>query len=284
MVLDQSMGGKIESPEPRAAGRLGRVGRSLAIAVAALALAGCASTPPEPEISAAEQSDQARRASMHYDLGVQMLEADNTPGAIREFLMAVKYEPDSPTVRLALAEAYRRSGRAEEAETHLLKAVDLDPEFQRARLSLSGLYSNLGRFEEAREHAQVLADDPTFSSPWVALTNLGWAQYNLGNVKDARQNLSLALDYRNDYWPARLNLGILEAEQKHRQEALKQFRRVLAVQPGPHAEAETHYRMAEQHIALGERERAILHLTESANRRPSGPWGERSTAALRRLN
>lgn len=146
------------------------------------------------------------------------------------------------------------------------------------------MYSNLGRFDNAREHAQILVDDATFLWPWLALTNLGWAQYKLGDSSNARQNLLVALDYREDYWPARLNLGILESEQERRREALSQFRQVLAVQPGPHAEAETHYRMAEQHIALGEQDRAILHLTESANRKPSGEWGERSNEALRRLN
>lgn len=252
--------------------------------LAVLLLGACASTSAEPELSAQQESDLTRRAAMHYDIGVQRLKEDNVPVAIREFLMAVKYQPESPSVRLALAEAYRRRGRLAETEAHLLKAVELDPAFQRAHLNLSGLYSGMGRFEEARTHAQVLADDPTFSWPWIALTNLGWAQYKLGEVVSARQNLSLALDYREDYWPAHLNLGILEAEQKRRPEALEQFRHVLAVQPGPHAEAETHYRMAEQHIALGERERAILHLTESANRKPSGTWGERSNEALRRLN
>ena len=254
---------------------------ALIAACAALAT-GCASLgEPEP---AAPTAEEARRAVMHYDLGVQQLKEGNTPRAIRELLMAAKYNPDDAPIRLALAEAYRRRGRSEESESNFLKALELDPEFQRARLSLSAFYSSESRFEEAREHAQILVNDATFAWPWLAHTNLGWAQHRLGDSQSARQNLLVALDYRENYWPARLNLGILEADQRHHRAALDQFRQVLAVQPGPHAEAEAHFRMAELHIELGDRDRAILHLTESANRKPSGAWGQRSTEALQRLN
>ncbi len=257
-----------------------------ALLVVLALLAGACATPSVQEqmLSEEQQIDRNKRAVMHYDLGVQQLEAGNIPLAIRELLMAAKYEPEDASIRLALAEAYRRRGRPEEAETNFLKALELDPEFQRARLSLSAFYASVSRFDAAREHAAILVDDPTFAWPWLAHTNLGWAQYKLGDTGDARKNLEVALDYRENYWPARLNLGILEADQKHPREALDQFRQVLALQPGPHAEAEAHYRMAELLIGLGQRDRAILHLTESANRKPSGPWGQRSNEALARLN
>ena len=248
-------------------------------------LTACASSGPETQIATAEErSDRQRRAIMHYDMGVQQLQDGNSPLAIRELLMATKYNPDDAPIRLALAEAYRRRGRVEESEQNFLKALELNPEFQRARVSLSAFYSSQARFSEARDHAKILVNDPTFSAPWVAHTNLGWAQYKLGDTNAARENLRVAVDYRNDYWPARLNLGILEAGEHHHSEALTQFRQVLAVQPGPHAEAETHYRIAELQLEQGNRERAILHLTESANRKPSGAWGQRSSEALQRLN
>lgn len=255
------------------------------IAGMAVLSSGCASTTvPDPLLSEEEIGERHRRSVMHYDLGVRQLEQGNTPLAIRELLMAAKFNPEDAPIRLALAEAYRRRGRNEESEINFLKALEIDPDFQRARLSLSAFYASVSRFEEAREQAEILVDDPTFAWPWLAHTNLGWAAYKMGDLKTARENLQVALDYRENYWPARLNLGILEAEQKHHRVALDQFRQVLAEQPGPHAEAEAHYRMAELLIALGERDRAILHLTESANRKPSGPWGQRSNEALRRLN
>lgn len=266
-------------------GSLREIGRA-AIAALALCAAGCAASsgPDALVLTEEERSERHRRSSMHYDLGVQQLQDGNAPLAIRELLNATRYNPDDPAIRLALAEAYRRRGRIEESEQNFLKAVELNPEFQRARLSLSAFYSSVSRFQEARDQAQIVVEDPTFEWPWLAHTNLGWAQHKLGQTDAARKNLLVALDYRENYWPARLNLGILEAEQRRHREAMQQFRSVLAEQPGPHAEAEAHYRMAELHIELGNRDRAILHLTESANRKPSGTWGQRSSEALRRLN
>ncbi len=244
---------------------------------------GCVSASPPPGAAQDEASLQQRKASMAYDMGVAHLKEGRTPQAIGSLLSASKLEPDNATIQLALGEAYRREGRMEEAERHLERSVDLNPKLQRARLSLSALYMQLERYEEAREQAAVLVDDATFPWPWQALTNLGWAEYKLGETEKARQHFQLALDYRNDYWRARLNLGIVAADQERLRDALTQFEQVLAESPGPFAEAEVHYRLAELYLQLGHREQAIVHLTEATNRRPSGEWGERSADTLKQL-
>jgi len=246
-----------------------------------LALVGCASTPTTE--SAEDAAVTERKANIHYEMGIQHLKEGRTPQAIGSLLLAEQLNPNNPAIHFALGEAYRRKGRMDEAEQHLARAVELDPDFHRARLTLSSFYSQLERYEEARSHAAVLTEDPTFPWPWRALTNLGWAEYKLGDVERAREHLQLALDYRANYWRARLNLGIVAADQKQLRAAMTQFEQVLAERPGPFAEAEVHYRLAELYLKLGEREQAIAHLNESANRRPSGPWGERSATTLEKL-
>ena len=258
--------------------RLARAG----LWVAAIALLGACASTPDPE--GAENPEVAeRKANVHYEMGIQHLKEGRTPQAIGSLLLAEKLSPDNAPIQFALGEAYRRRGRMEEAELHLKRAVELDPQFQRARLTLASFYSQTERYQEARDHASVLAEDPTFPSPWRALTVLGWAEYKVGDVSKAREHLQLALDYREDYWRARLNLGIVAADQQQFREAMTQFEGVLAESPGPFAEAEVHYRIAELYLKLGQRAQAIAHLNESANRRPSGPWGERSANALETL-
>src|SRR5690606_40350034 len=80
-----------------------------------------------------------------------------------------------------------------------------------AHLNLSALYIQLQRYEESIAHTRRLLEDPTFPQPWRALTNLGWAELQLGQARAAAEHLQLALDHRDDYWPARLNPGILDA-------------------------------------------------------------------------
>ena len=224
-----------------------------------------------------------RKARSHYGLGIDHLRNGRAALAIRELRAAEMMDPGDAWIHLALAEAYRQKGVTAEAESHLERALDIDPDFQEARLNLSALYVQLERYEEALPPANELLADPTFPVPWKALTNRGWALMQLGRGAEARQDLELAVEYHPNYWQAVLNLGILEVEDGNRLEALELFDRVLALRPGPLAEAEANYRIGEIYVSLGNRERALEHLTAASAYRPSGPWGKRSEDYLKRL-
>jgi Tfp pilus assembly protein PilF len=256
---------------------------------------GCATAPgsnasaaPRTAVSheraeVVERTDAQRRARMHYEVALDRMSSGRNPEAIGELLMAVRLDPNEQNVRLALAEAFRRAGRMQDTETHLLAALQITPDFHDARFNLAALYIELERYAEAIVETKRLLDDPTFPRPWRALTNAGWAEYKLGRLDEAAAHLQLALDYKEDYWPARLNLGILESERGHRTEAAAHFERVLEIPSGPSAEAEARYRLAELYLAMGDRRGAIAQLNKASILRPSGPWGRRSAETLQSL-
>lgn len=248
----------------------------------ALALAlGCASTgrdEPAP-LSAADQS----RARAHQSVGANHLREGRLALAIRELRASEELNPGDKWTQLTLAEAYRRKGLDEDAERHLRAALEIDPAFQDARLTLSGLYILTERYEQAVAEAQILIDDPTFPQPWTAYTNKGWALAKLGRVPEARDALGFALEYNERYWRAHLNLGILDAQEGKRIDAIERFERVLALGPGPLGTAEANFRAAEIYVSLGNREQAVEHLVAATSQRPSGPWGKRSEDYLKRL-
>jgi tetratricopeptide (TPR) repeat protein len=135
----------------------------------------------------------------------------------------------------------------------------------------------------ATVESQVLADDPTFPAPWRALTNLGWAQFKLGETVEARATLEDAHDLNRAYWPTLLDLGILEHQEGRRLEAIERFQQLLELRPGPSATAETNYRLAEIYISLGKRERAVGHLLVAVTKAPEGRWGKKSEEYLKLL-
>ena len=129
----------------------------------------------------------------------------------------------------------------------------------------------------------ILADDATFSSPWRALASWGWALYRQGNVQEARRKLERARHFNRYYWPIHMNLGILDAEQGHRPEAIRHFTQLLDLDPGPSATAEANYRLAEIYVSLGRRQQAVGHLRTAVVKAPSDPWGRKSEEYLKLL-
>jgi Tfp pilus assembly protein PilF len=240
-------------------------------------LAGCATTSPETK------AENERKARGHYEMAMNHLREGRTGIAITELQAASRLDPNDPWTELALGEAFRLKARNEDAERHLKRALDIRSDFHAARLNLAALYIQMGRYDETIELAQELLADPTFPGPWKALTNQGYAYYKLGRRAEARASLENAIQYHDRYWPALLDLAILDAEEGRQIEALEGLERVLAEQPGGLASAEVHYRMAVAYISLGNRDKAVHHLSVAVETRPSGEWGKRSADYLKRL-
>jgi Tfp pilus assembly protein PilF len=255
--------------------------RAALLAVAGVAfvhLLGCAS----PSRRAAAELRQ-RQARTHYDLAVDHLQNGRLERGLRELLAAERLDPRDEVVQHALGVAYYRKGRALEAERHLRRAIDLRPDYHEAQYNLAVLLLHEGRWAECIAESKRLIDDPTLVDPWRALTARGWCEFKSGNTAEARRLLELSRDYDAGDWSTLLNLGILEADQGNRKQAVELFEQVLALRPGASAEAEVNYRLGELYAALGQRERAVAHLTAALERTPNGPWGRKSEEELRRL-
>ena len=257
--------------------RIARVLPVLALALHLAGALGCATTSP------ADQAETDRKVRNHYELAVNHLKEGRAGIAIRELLAAESLDPKDPWIQLALAEAYRLKGHTPEAEQHLKRALALRPDLDAAELNLSALYIQTERYEEAIEVSEHLLADATFAAPWKALTNKGYALYKLGRRAEAREALGQALEYHEHFWPARLDLAILDQDEGRHLEALEGLEAVLGEKPGGIARAEVNYRMATIYISLGNRAKAVHHLSVAAETRPGGEWGKRSADYLKRL-
>ena len=251
---------------------------TLCVALLGAALSGCTTSQKR-----AEQRQQARRAISHLDIGVDHLENDRSALALREFLTAEKLDPRNPRIQYGLAQAYWARERYDEVELHLRRALELHRDYHDARLTLSALLIRLERYEEAIAECNTLIDDATVPAPWRPLANRGFAEFKLGRFADARRSLEKARDFNRDFWPATLSLAMLEAEQGRRLEAIGLYRQILDQEPGPSAESEVNYRVAEIYIALGKRDRALGHLTAAVAREPEGQWAAKSEEYLKLL-
>ncbi len=250
-----------------------------------LALApGCAVTTVSLDEPPTVSQSRAKR-----DLGIDYLSSGRTAMAIRELRASLDLDSRDPETHLWLGEAYRRKGQTDKAESFLLEAVQLAERQdearteQNARLNLSALLSQVGRFEEAIEHCEILAEDPTVSTPWRPLTNCGWALMKLGRRIEARERFVQALDYFPRFGPALLNLGILEAEQGNGRAAIKNLEHALEARLRAAGKAEAHYRLGALYFRFGRREKAIEHFLAASESAPNLDWGTQSQAYLNLL-
>jgi tetratricopeptide (TPR) repeat protein len=86
------------------------------------------------------------RAIAHYLRARLLLQAGDREGAVSALRLASAHDPQSPEIRVALAEALTRVGRGEEAEESARAAVTLAPD---SRAAAAGL-SVVGRIRAAR--------------------------------------------------------------------------------------------------------------------------------------
>lgn len=245
---------------------------------------GCVTTSSEAEINEHKQAVAIR------DVGIDHLSAGRTAMAIRKLQQSLDMDPDDPQTVLWLGEAYRRKGMLARSEEMLLRSIELSSDdttgrtHQEAILNLSALYIQMKRYDDAISRSELLIHDPTFGTPWRPLTNRGWAQFQLGSYPEAEQSYRDALDFYPTYWPARLNLGILEQKRGRHVEAIRQFELALENgRLGPDALAEVNYRLAEVYVALGRRQRAIEHFSVAIEQSPYGEWGTQSKSYLELL-
>jgi type IV pilus assembly protein PilF len=250
------------------------------LSILLLAASGCASGPTAEQVAQDQRVGTARR-----DVGLDYLAHGKTAMAIRELQDAQQLVPHDPVTIHWLGEAYRRRGLLGRALENMVLAVELDPEAQELRLNLAGLYIQLERYDEAITHSQVLIDDPTFPSPWRAFTNRGWAELQLGLISDARKSFDEALLFKHDYWPARLNLGILEAESGRALAAIVNFEQVLERKKLRYgAESEANFRLGQAYVSMGQRGKALEYFKRSSERLPLGRWAKQSGEYLKLLD
>lgn len=112
--------------------------------------------PAEPPASETRWHVASSRAIVHY-LNARLLDLQgDREGVVAELRLAVTTDPQSPELRVALAEALSRAGRGEEAEERAREAISMGPGTQAA----AAAWAAIGRIRAARgevlEAAQAL--------------------------------------------------------------------------------------------------------------------------------
>jgi tetratricopeptide (TPR) repeat protein len=231
-----------------------------------LAAVGCASLG---KVVSLENGDSKTPESpksksyYHFLKAQQLLVADDVPGAIQEYNLALENDPDSPYLEMELAALYQRQGDVKEALAHAQKSIQLDPKQQEAYFLLAGLHVGLNQLNEATtEYERILRLDPDNLEARLFLATLYAQQrrypqaihtiqellrldpqlvvgyYYLGRIyletdrlADAKKEFTRVLTMDPQFVPAMFDLGATLERERQYNRALAMYRRVIHSQP-----------------------------------------------------
>lgn len=139
-------------------------------------------------------------------------------------------EVDDAWTWYRMAQAFRQTGRVDEAVVYMERAVDLGEDHLRFTDQLGATYVEAGRYEDAVRVLSVnIQRQGRFVESWI---NRGFARLLLGQFEAAEEDFRTALSLDPDQEQALANLASLYANTDRPEEARPLVRRLLDLSPG----------------------------------------------------
>lgn len=165
-------------------------------------------------------------APVQVSLGRVLAAQGNNDLAFAALEKGLSIDPNSVDANQAIAGAYSRLGRLDEAEMHFKKAISLDPESISSHDAYAHFLDDQSRYDEAIRHWQSvirLAPDH-----FAALVNLGAALSDDGKNAEAISAYERAIEIRPTYM-AWSNLGTTYSAAERYEDAAEAYRQALTI-------------------------------------------------------
>jgi tetratricopeptide (TPR) repeat protein len=168
-------------------------------------------------------------AAAHNYLGNVLEQLGNWPGAIKEFELTVRLDPDFAIGQNNLGGVLLRVGRSQEAIGHFQEALRSKPDFADAHCNLAVALAKLGRLPEAiKEYEKGIGLKPDSA---LDHNNFGTTLWQAGKVPEAIGQYEEALRLNPDYAEAHYNLGLALEKMGRAPEAIDHYQETLKLQP-----------------------------------------------------
>jgi type IV pilus assembly protein PilF len=157
--------------------------------------------------SVGNRASDNEAAIANMNLGAGYLRQGNYNLAIERLQRALQQDPRLVEAHTTIALAYAQSGSPEDAEMHYRRATELAPKNGAAANAYAAfLCSRQNRWAEAQPYFRRAADDSTYGTPEVALTNAGICARDAGQPEAAADSFRAALARNPRYPDALINM------------------------------------------------------------------------------
>ena len=148
-----------------------------------------------------------RDADAHRMLGIAYLNENNLQMALIEFIKAVEFNPNEKMYHYALGYVYDRMNKFNEAIKAYSNALAIDPMYGDAHNALGAVYGKMGRWDDAISEYQKALNNPQYSLPQQARSNLGTAYFNKDDYQSALKEFKEAITLQPEVGVFHLWLG-----------------------------------------------------------------------------
>ncbi|MEO6079985.1 MAG: type IV pilus biogenesis/stability protein PilW [Steroidobacteraceae bacterium] len=177
----------------------------LLAAMSVLLLAGCA-TQNEGK------TDPKKAADLNVKLGVHYIQQGQLQLAKEKLERAEKQDPGNFEVHWALAQLSEKLAKPEEAERHYQIAMRLAPENSALINTYAVFLCTTQKVDKALPLLDGVISDRLYPTPWAAATNAALCLRSDKRNADAAPYLERALNMRNDYEPAVIQMADLQLD------------------------------------------------------------------------
>jgi len=165
----------------------------------------------------------------HYNLGSELSERGNHPGAIEQYHKALKIKPDHAKAHNNLGFALSKQGNLKEAGHHYYMSLKIEPNLAEAHFNLGVISEGQGKLEDAvNRYTEALRIHPGFTE---ARNNLGAILLKQGKLQEATYHYTEALRFNSDNPEVHNNFGLVLEEQGRLKDAVDHYIKALQIKP-----------------------------------------------------
>ncbi len=149
-----------------------------------------------------KQSDALR------NLGEAHMLSGNYTAALSKLLEAKELNPESPYIYDDLGLVYIAKGRPDLAIQNFEKALEIKPDYTPALNNLGTAYLARQEWDTAISIFKKINNDLLYATPYMPMSNIGWAYYNKKRYNLAKKYYLEALKMEPKFVPALRGLGL----------------------------------------------------------------------------
>ncbi len=152
--------------------------------------------------------------------------------AMNELNFAKKLNPREPKIFVAIGQIYFSQKSYREAIKAFEKAIKLNENFVVAYSNLGYTYMSLKEWDKAIENFRMIFNYPGITAPHYVHNAIGWAYYEKNEFKKSIEELKKAIELKSNYAIAYYNLGLSILGLENFDQAFIEFKNAVKYQPG----------------------------------------------------